>query len=207
MLQDNFAKVPQEFQTQVPFWANPPTLTMAVTAFIDRLKNTRHGLTAGDLGMDYGMGGQVPISGSVTGDVRSRHLEDRELALSYLKSIYTPLKRHYDWFRRTQRGQIKQYARKARSRSEAYRWRGRSQDHVLTSGMDDYPRGPPHSGELHLDLISWMAFFSNTMKDIAEFIGETDDADAFTEIYQATLDNIEGSCQVEIFTLNRTELA
>ena len=43
-----------------------------------------------------------------------------------------------------------------------------------------------------MDLISWMAFFSRTMRDIAEFIGETDDAVAFTEIERATLDNIEG---------------
>lgn len=167
---------------------------MAVTAFIERLKRLAPEPSAQDLGLDYGMGEQVVISGSPASSpsVHSRHLEDPELALSYLKSIYKPLKRHYDWFRRTQRGQIKQYARNARSRTEAYRWRGRSNDHVLTSGMDDYPRGPPHAGELHLDLISWMAFFSRTMRDIAEFIGETDDAAAFIEIEKATLDNIEG---------------
>ncbi|KIP04785.1 glycoside hydrolase family 63 protein [Phlebiopsis gigantea 11061_1 CR5-6] len=187
------SKVPSEFQTQVPTYANPPTLTMAVTAFIERLKRSAPGPSSHDLGLDYGMGEQVVMSGSLasTPSVHSRHLEDPELALSYLKSIYKPLKRHYDWFRRTQRGQIKQYARNARSRTEAYRWRGRSQEHVLTSGMDDFPRGPPHAGELHLDLISWMAFFSRTMREIAEFIGETDDAVAFTEIERATLDNIE----------------
>lgn len=112
--------------------------------------------------------------------------------MEFLKSIYKPLKRHYDWFRRTQRGQIKQYSRNARSRSEGYRWRGRSETHVLTSGMDDYPRGPPHAGELHLDLISWMAFFTRTMKDISEFVGEVDDAVTFGEIETAILNNIEG---------------
>lgn len=118
---------------------------------------------------------------------------DPEVATAFLKGIYKPLKRHYDWFRRTQRGQIKQYARKARSRTEAYRWRGRSDTHVLTSGMDDYPRGPPHAGELHLDLISWMGLFSRTMREISEFIGEVDDAISYTEIEKAILDNIEGS--------------
>ncbi|KAI0349949.1 hypothetical protein OH77DRAFT_1525255 [Trametes cingulata] len=116
-----------------------------------------------------------------------RYLDEPELALEYLRSIYKPLKRHYEWFRRTQRGQIKQYGRKARSRPEAYRWRGRSQQHVLTSGMDDYPRGPPHAGELHLDLISWMAFFAQTMRDISEFVGELEDAAAFEEIAKATM--------------------
>ena len=168
---------------------------MAVTAFINRLKHSSHGPSAQDLGMDFGMGAQVSFDAptDISKDERSKYLNDHGLALDYLKSIYTPLKRHYDWFRRTQRGQIKQYSRKARSRTEGYRWRGRSQEHVLTSGMDDYPRGPPHAGELHLDLISWMAFFTRTMRDIAEYIGEADDAMAFREIERAILDNIEGT--------------
>ncbi|KAH9952220.1 glycoside hydrolase [Amylocystis lapponica] len=185
------SRVPQEFQTQVPTFANPPTLTMAVTAFISRLKAHAAGPSDQDLGMDLGLGSQVPMSETTTSSPSSRYLQSPELALAYLKSIYAPLKRHYDWFRRTQRGQIKQYGRRARSRTEAYRWRGRSQQHVLTSGMDDYPRGPPHAGELHLDLISWMGFFSRTMREIAEFVGEVDDAAAFEEIEQATIDNID----------------
>lgn len=167
---------------------------MAVTAFIDRLKATAREPSAQDLGLDFGMGSsQVVMSEkSDLSEIRSRYLSDPELSLQYLRSIYQPLKRHYDWFRRTQRGQIKQYSRKARSRTEAYRWRGRSKDHVLTSGMDDYPRGPPHAGELHLDLISWMAFFTRTMRDIAQFVGESDDAAAFIEVEKAILGNIEG---------------
>jgi len=184
------SRVPAEFQTQVPTNANPPTLAMAVTAFIHRLKAKSQGLSDQELGMDYGMGSQAPLTDRVSHPGRE-HIDNPELALEYLTSIYQPLKRHYDWFRRTQRGQIKQYGRKARSRTEAYRWRGRSQQHVLTSGMDDYPRGPPHAGELHLDLISWMAFFSRTMKEIAEFVGEADDAAAFEEIERATIDNID----------------
>ena len=85
--------------------------------------------------------------------------------------------------------------RKARSRTEAYRWRGRSQQHVLTSGMDDYPRGPPHAGELHLDLISWMGFFTRTMREIADFIGEADDAASFGEIEKGIIQNIDGECK------------
>ncbi|KZT65471.1 glycoside hydrolase family 63 protein [Daedalea quercina L-15889] len=187
------SRVPAEFQTQVPTNANPPTLAMAITAFIHRLKTSSGGLSDADLGMDMGMGAgsQIPLAESLSSHPGSKYLTDHALATTYLKSIYAPLKRHYDWFRRTQRGQIKQYGRKARSRTEAYRWRGRSQQHVLTSGMDDYPRGPPHAGELHLDLISWMAFFSRTMREIAEFVGEADDAAAFEEIEKATIGNID----------------
>jgi mannosyl-oligosaccharide glucosidase len=64
--------------------------------------------------------------------------------------------------------------------------------HVLTSGMDDYPRGPPHAGELHLDLISWMGFFTRTMREIAEFVGETEDESNFRDIEKAIVDNIDG---------------
>jgi mannosyl-oligosaccharide glucosidase len=58
--------------------------------------------------------------------------------------------------------------------------------------MDDYPRGPPHVGELHLDLICWMGFFTRTMADVAGFIGEEDDELSFREIEASILRNIEG---------------
>ncbi len=164
---------------------------MAVTAFIKRLR--RHaGPTDQDLGLDFGTGGfQTPFS-TPQSSKGNRYLEDRDLALSYLQSIYQPLKRHYEWFRRTQRGQLKQYGRKARSRTEAYRWRGRSEKHVLTSGLDDYPRAPPHIGELHVDLISWMGFFSRTMKEIAEYVGEEEDRLYYGRIEKAIIHNIDG---------------
>lgn len=167
---------------------------MAVTAFIDRFKAHQSGPSSDDLGLDVGLGlerSQAPLSHS-SGASGSTYLESSELASQYLKSIYPPLKRHYEWFRRTQRGQIKQYRRKARSRTEAYRWRGRSAEHVLTSGLDDYPRGPADPGELHLDLMSWMAFFTRTMRKIAEAVGELDDENSFVEIEQAILNNLDG---------------
>ena len=164
---------------------------MAVTAFIERLKR-QSGPTDVDLGLDFSIGGfQVPLSTSQPSN-NNRYLEDRGLALSFLRSIYEPLKRHYEWFRCTQRGQLKQYGRKARSRTEAYRWRGRSEKHVLTSGMDDYPRAPPHLGELHLDLLSWMAFFSRIMKEIAEFVGEEEDKQYYGNIKEAIINNLDG---------------
>ncbi|KAI0287922.1 glycoside hydrolase family 63 protein [Russula brevipes] len=186
------SKVPAQFQVQVPTFANPPTLTMAVTAYIRRLKRYA-GPTDMDLGLDFGTGGfQTPLSASASQPSNgNRYLESRELALSFLRSIYQPLKRHYEWFRRTQRGQLKQYGRKARSRTEAYRWRGRSEKHVLTSGMDDYPRAPPHIGELHLDLLSWMGFFTRTMKEIAEFVGEEDDKRQYADIEKAIIGNLD----------------
>ncbi|KAF9653126.1 glycoside hydrolase family 63 protein [Thelephora ganbajun] len=188
------SRVPKEFQTQVPTFANPPTLAMAVTAFIGRLKGRSSGPSDFDLGMGMGDGSaQVRMSDNARGvsSLRDIHLEDQKIARKYLNAIYLPLRRHYEWFRRTQRGHIKRYGRKARSNTEGYRWRGRSETHVLTSGMDDFPRAPAHPGELHLDLIAWMGFFSRTMKEIAEFIDEEDDAEAFAENENAIIQNID----------------
>jgi mannosyl-oligosaccharide glucosidase len=168
---------------------------MAVTAFIERVKKASNGITDEELGLS-GMASDQQISFSAPkmkhSAIESKYIDNPDLAISYLRSIYKPLKRHYDWFRRTQRGQIKQYGRKARSKREGYRWRGRTATHILTSGMDDFPRGPPHAGELHLDLLSWVAFFTRTMRKIAAFVGEKDDEVTFLEIEKAVLGNIEG---------------
>lgn len=37
-----------------------------------------------------------------------------------------------------------------------------------------------------------MAFFSRTMRDVAEFLGEEDDVDDFDEQYEAIVGNIDG---------------
>lgn len=163
---------------------------MAVTAYIDRLKAAGISLKNFDpLAVDVASTSSTPVE-----ELANRHVHSPLLAQEFLTSIYAKLKLHYEWFRTTQRGQIKEWGRVASSRSEAYRWRGRSADHVLTSGLDDYPRArPPHLGEIHLDLISWMGFFSRTMSEIAEFLGEEEDVVEFEENYEGIVANIDGS--------------
>ncbi|EGG02629.1 family 63 glycoside hydrolase [Melampsora larici-populina 98AG31] len=183
------SKVPTEFQTQYSNHANPPTLTMAVTSYIKRLQRRQPGgaISDAELGLD------VTSQQVMTGSVRpgERLLSDGVLAKGFLEKIYPKLKLHYEWFKETQIGQIREWGRESRSKSEGYRWRGRTQDHVLTSGIDDYPRGSPHPGELHLDLICWMGFFTRTMKQIAEYVGEEDDVMEYEKTYEAILANID----------------
>jgi mannosyl-oligosaccharide glucosidase len=184
--------VPREFWTQYPSYANPPTLTMAVTAFIRRLRaQSEQGLLDSQMGLD------VPLTSLLSGSspqstLPSLHLTNPRLAHSYLTSIYPALRRHYHWFRRTQKGLLKPYGRHPPSRAEAYRWRGRTQDHVLTSGLDDYPRAkPPHEGELHLDLLCWVGFFARTMGEISDFLGLEEDRAEYAKHEKGVLANLD----------------
>jgi mannosyl-oligosaccharide glucosidase len=178
------SKVPHEFQVQYPHYANPPTLFKVLEAFVDKIqsnksiKTTKHGVSNLE---DF------------PGNLRSIYLDNPELAVSYLRSIYPLLKRHYFWFKNTQWGDIDWYDdRQAFSTKEAYRWRGRSERHILPSGLDDYPRAqPPHPGELHVDLISWMGLMTRSLRRIAELLNEQDDADEFNAYETAIMRNID----------------
>ncbi|GAA5835928.1 hypothetical protein JCM5353_003090 [Sporobolomyces roseus] len=182
------SKVPQEFQTQYPSYANPPTLTMGLTAYIARLKAV--GLES--ISSLSEASNQDVFASPSTPSLSSLHLSSPDLAATYLTSLYPKLKLHYNWFRSTQRGQIREYGRRSRSSVEGYRWRGRTADHVLTSGLDDYPRAiPPHLGELHVDLASWMAFFARTMKEVAVFLEMEDDIEEFEDHYEDIVHNID----------------
>ncbi|KAJ5242124.1 mannosyl-oligosaccharide glucosidase [Penicillium citrinum] len=174
------SKVPPEFTIQYPHYANPPTLFMALEAFMDKAKaNKSHQSESLD----------IP---DVAEGLRTATLRNPELSEAYLRSFYPLMKRHYNWFRNTQRGDIKSYDREAFSTKEAYRWRGRSEQHILTSGIDDYPRAqPPHPGELHVDLISWMGMMTRTLRRIAEALGEEDDAEEFAYHENAITRNID----------------
>ncbi|KAL2871349.1 mannosyl-oligosaccharide glucosidase [Aspergillus lucknowensis] len=171
------SKVPLEFTVQYPHYANPPTLFMALEAFLDKLdaKSTSAQKHATD-----------------SQGIHSVYVTQPELGEAFIRSIYPLLKKHYFWYRSTQSGDIKSYDREAFSTKEAYRWRGRSVQHILTSGLDDYPRAqPPHPGELHVDLISWMGMMTRALRRIADTLGETEDAEQFKAYETAIERNID----------------
>ena len=170
------SKVPQEFTVQYPHYANPPTLFLIFESLIDKIDSKTPMHSTAD-----------PLD-----DIRNSHVRSRDLAIDYLKTLYPLLRRHYFWFRRTQGGDVKSYDRDAFSTKEAYRWRGRTQDHILTSGLDDYPRAqPPHPGELHTDLISWIGMMTRSIRRIAETIGANDDAKEYQSYETAIVRNID----------------
>ncbi|KAG5297050.1 glucosidase I [Histoplasma ohiense] len=170
------SKVPTEFQVQYPHYANPPTLFMILEAFVEKIHLSREQAGVRD----------------APSDIRSAHLENPDLAILYLRSVYPLLKRQFFWFKKTQWGDLKSYDREAFSSKEAYRWRGRSIKHILTSGLDDYPRPqPPHPGELHVDLISWMGMMSRAIRRIAETLEEAEDAKEFAAYETRIIRNID----------------
>lgn len=155
-------KVPPEFRTQYPHYANPPTLFLIVELLADKLT--------------------------------SSELSDMEKSSysSVLNEVYPLLKRHYFWYRRTQFGDLKTYDREAFSLKEGYRWRGRTPTHILTSGLDDYPRAqPPHPGELHVDLISWMGLMTRSLKRIAIALEQNADVKELAGYENAILRNVD----------------
>ncbi|KAI9300890.1 glycoside hydrolase [Cunninghamella echinulata] len=183
------SKVPAEFQTQFPHYANPPTLYLSIKRYVDRLKHqkTQHSFFHGHSATTMGTGGFDETSiFSLDDDQLSKvYLEHQGLAQDWLSSIYPHLRRNWQWFRQTQRGHLAPFGRSAPNNEEAYRWRGRTTDHTLTSGLDDYPRGePPNVGELHVDLFSWITFATGLLKDIAMSINMDGHLQADIEEYQ-----------------------
>lgn len=193
------SKVPKEFVTQYPHYANPPTLMLLLTDILEKFKAAQNDLSEEafynqQMEEEFEFEAGVGVAKSIFDNpslLGTTHWKSPELLTSYLKEIYPELKLHYEWFRRTQKGSIRDWDREAFSPREGYRWRGRTPSHCLTSGLDDYPRADiPHTGELHVDLISWIGMMTRSMKQLAEFLDYKEDAKDFEEIETAIVRNI-----------------
>ena len=151
------SKVPSKFQTQYPHDANPPTMFLVVQAFLSKLSKAS------------------PYSGNP-----SLYLNDGESGKALLKGLYLKMKKHYEWFRRTQTGKLDHYQLHGIKLNEGYRWRGQTPQHILTSGLDDYPRAqPPHPEELHVDALCWVGLMAVVLKKISLFLSEDKDQEIF----------------------------
>jgi mannosyl-oligosaccharide glucosidase len=112
--------------------------------------------------------------------------------IDYAQEIYPKLQSHYEWFRKTQKGELEEFYREPYSPREAYRWKGRTFTHCLPSGLDDYPRAKiPDVAELNVDLISWIGTMTRSMKEIAELLGKDEDAKRYFNIEKEIQRNIE----------------
>lgn len=164
------SKVPLEFQTQYPHYANPPTLFLAVQEFVAKLY------------------GDTSFSGAP-----SQYLSDPAAGKAFLKAIYPKMKKHYGWFCRTQAGNLENYQLPGSAFSQGYRWRGRTPRHVLTSGLDDYPRAqPPNPEELHVDALCWVGSMAGVLSKISSLLGEKEDQKMFSKDEADIVRSIDG---------------
>ena len=88
--------------------------------------------------------------------------------VGFLRRIYDNFKLNVEWFLTTQKSDVE---------PDTFRWRGRTPEYCLASGMDDYPRAPIMTeNEAHLDLQTWMYVSTSVLSRVATILEKTDDA-------------------------------
>ncbi|KAE9968726.1 hypothetical protein EG328_007292 [Venturia inaequalis] len=166
------SKVPAEFQVQNLDYANPPTLYLVVETYIKMVT------------------GSKKYKG-----VSSEHLE-ADAARIFIGRLYFDLKKHYDWWGRTQKAGDS-YVNQGDHIYHSYRWRGQSETHILTSGLDDYPRTkPPGPHDIHVDALNWMTLMAGVLVKAADYLGATKDLQVYSqhqETYERSLEFLHWS--------------
>ncbi|KAJ2719794.1 Processing alpha glucosidase I [Coemansia sp. Benny D115] len=158
------SKVPKEFQVQYPNFANPPTLLFAVEK-IAELSRPR-GLTKLSNGLDILEGDDTIVQANGTEDSSNATFSSEKDSLLELSQYSLRL---LEFFQKSQFGgaALPDSSDPAAQAARGYRWRGRTVDHTLTSGIDDYPRArPPSEGELHVDLMAWVTYMLSVNADL-----------------------------------------
>ncbi|PIA19689.1 glycoside hydrolase [Coemansia reversa NRRL 1564] len=145
------SKVPKEFQVQYPNFANPPTLLFAIKALAERLETSDSTNMLDQLAQVYCPHGQCDSK------------TEKTLTPKHIEKLSHYLSKQLQFFTNTQAGLA----------GRGYRWRGRTMEHTLTSGLDDYPRArPPSTSELHVDLFSWVTFMFAVDVELAAQTGD-----------------------------------
>ncbi|KAJ1720256.1 Processing alpha glucosidase I, partial [Coemansia erecta] len=150
------SKVPQEFQVQYPNFANPPTLLFAVEKIAEVYKSQSLSRVADSFAQLEGEDDGRNLESAV-GD-EAKELDTTDDVMAELAE-YTA--RLLGYFQKSQIGSSKAFQEHDGDSPamRGYRWRGRTLDHTLTSGIDDYPRArPPSTSELHVDLFAWVTY-------------------------------------------------
>eukprot|EP01067_Filipodium_phascolosomae_P009303 Filipodium_phascolosomae@DN8267_c0_g1_i1.p1 len=90
--------------------------------------------------------------------------EDGNAIADLVESIDTLIEPVTRWFKYLKSSQ------QSKTRG-CYRWKGRTSEHTLASGLDDFPRGLlVNEDECHLDLHGWLMQFPSTLKKMCTFV-------------------------------------
>ncbi|PVU96618.1 hypothetical protein BB559_002318 [Furculomyces boomerangus] len=188
------SRVPGEFQIQRKNIANPPTLFMAIQKYVYKLEE--HLLEQENIETSVF---NKDIEGIIEFYLNSPkfspgiHLtHSTSLGIKWLDEIYPKLKLHFNWINTTQFGDLSIHRASRNPENEyCYRWRGRTVNHTLASGLDDYPRSfPPSDHELHVDLISWSALMAKVLSQVAEVLGNGVEEEFYKKVHKDIVKNI-----------------
>eukprot|EP01097_Dermamoeba_algensis_P004027 TRINITY_DN2693_c0_g1_i1.p1 TRINITY_DN2693_c0_g1~~TRINITY_DN2693_c0_g1_i1.p1 ORF type:complete len:481 (-),score=84.84 TRINITY_DN2693_c0_g1_i1:128-1570(-) len=176
------SKVPEEFQVQNPQHANPPTLFLPLLKISQRMADLRRNISSSV---------EIPSDNSFTEDPVStpatKQLDQYE---KYFHGVMQKAEKWIKWFETTQRGAYPEGS--PAHFKNCWRWRGRTENHTLPSGLDDYPRSRfPNNFECHVDLMSWMAFSYRSMAQIYEDLGKVSESASYQEKYQGVINDLD----------------
>lgn len=176
------SRVPSEFVAQSPGIFNPPTLMLAFTYLLEQSQLSAEPNAEAPINIDADEISQANLGQIV--------INNPQMLANYTRLIYPKLKLHYDRFRSSQQGQVKEFGRG--DNLEAYRWRGRTTSHSLASGLDDYPRVLPMDiAELNVDLLCWIGVMTRSMKLVAEILEIDEDVATYTETEAKIMENVQ----------------
>jgi mannosyl-oligosaccharide glucosidase len=169
------SKVPQEFQPQNPEFANPPTMVLPIERIAhkvlqNKIETEESQVIVAETG-DSSIEDILPSNFRTTTTSSSGDISNY---VNFLNAAYPRLEVNFKWLMRTQAGTAK----------NTFRWRGRTVNHTLTSGLDDYPRAAqPSVDEQHVDLLCWMAMLAKSLDMVSQTLGKTDTN--YKELYNA----------------------
>jgi mannosyl-oligosaccharide glucosidase len=180
--------VPPQFLAQHRQHANPPALLLRLHSLLSSLEaddeppppqqHSQHPQ------QQHSQHPQQPRRGRRLGHTQSRR-EQAARTLTVLSELWPRLVKWHAWFLRTQAGEV----------DGSFRWRGRDANDrrlnamTLSSGLDDYPRASTVSNtERHVDLHSWVAFFTRLLARLGARLGKSDEAGAYEAQFEAQLE-------------------
>ena len=195
------SRVPSKFQIQKPHIANPPTMFSAIYGLYNRYVLQTVSNLAGEAASiedkaDYVDNDclsqlSVNVDGSTDivkdddavnneaykeciSDKNKRNEENQKKVETFLSDNYDRLTRHFNWYLKTQLSPLSDNFN-GNNNKDIYRWRGRTPNHNLPSGLDDYPRFKNVTDyEGHVDIQCWMIKLYDTVSKFSKLVGNKD---------------------------------
>eukprot|EP00808_Paulinella_micropora_P029731 g55171.t1 len=168
--------VPEQFVVQSAAIANPPTQVLALHRLLQRARaDANNNASASALSaVTAFLHTHLPaLSRQRTWYLRT---QAASLPSQYVKQ-HGALRCIYACYVRAQAASLPSQYVKQHGAFRAFRWKDRSLEHCLSSGLDDYPRAAfLTENEGHVDLLSWLVALTDAHADFLAALGQDDQA-------------------------------